>query len=165
VSAGTFAQIPSAMIAVTTYDRLDKARPREAILRELSERVGVAFPARKELFPRKPHKRQAVGAIMLSLYQFADVRHSQHHGVMVVFTTDLPSNAAVIGLAFVANDDKHRGNQAVLHAIESLSPPEVAGPAPERVPKAGLPTSSSKSREPTDGSETQSHDVDPRTLK
>jgi hypothetical protein len=140
--------MPDAVLAVTTFDRLDKTRNREAILRELTEKVGVLVPARKDLLPKKPHKRQAVGAITLSLYQFDRVRRSQRDGMMVVFTSDLPSSAAVLGLAFVASDDKSQEDRAIVRAIESLSPPEAASPRPERTPAVKLRNSESPADDP-----------------
>jgi hypothetical protein len=143
-STTTFASMPDAVMAITTFDRLDKSRSRETILRELTEKLGVSIPARKELLPKKPHKRQAVGSITLSLYQFDRVRRSQQNGVMVVFTSDLPSSAAVLGLAFVAASDRRQEDRAVVRAIESLSPPEAAAPRPERTPTAKLHNSESE---------------------
>jgi len=150
------------MIAVTTFDRLNKSRSREAVIRELTERVGVTLPARKDLLPKKPHKRQPVGAITLSFYQFERVRRSQHTGVMLIFTTDLPSNAAVLGVAFVASDDRNTGDQAVLRAIESLTPPEASAPKPERAPLAKLRSSDSTEPRPA---EKENYGLDLHTLK
>ncbi|HKQ70588.1 MAG TPA: hypothetical protein VJT73_14675 [Polyangiaceae bacterium] len=161
--AATFASVPDAMIAVTTFDRQNKSRSREAVVRELAEHVGVTLPARKDILPRKPHKRQPIGAITLSFYQFERVRRSQHHGVMLVFTTDLPSTEALLGVAFVASDDRNKGDQAVLRAIESLTPPDVAAPTTEHAPTAKL-RSSEPAAEPAPA-EKENYGLDLRKLK
>ncbi len=129
-SAETMAASPGAVIAVTTYDKHDTSRSRETVMRELSGRLGLTLPARRDLFPKKPHKRQAVAGIMLSLYQFGGVRRSEHRGVVLVFTTDMPSDAAILGVAFVADDDRSNGDQAIVRTIGSLALPEAAAPAP-----------------------------------
>jgi hypothetical protein len=142
-SAETMAASQGAVIAVTTYDKRDASRSRDAVVRDLGGRLGLTLPAKRDLFPKKAHKRQAVAGIMLSLYQFGGVRRSEHRGALLVFTTDMPSDAAILGVAFVADDDKSDGDQAIVRAIGSLALPEAttAAPAPPRVSAAKLSTS------------------------
>jgi hypothetical protein len=161
----TLAAGPAAIIAVTTYDRLNTSRPRETVLRDVAERLGVVLPDRKSLFPKKPHQRHTVGEVGLSLYQFDRIRRSQENGVMVIFTTDLPSDAAVLGVAFVADNDRDNADQAILRAIESLNPPVAPGPTAERAPKLTAPASRRSPPEPPNaGTDQQGYHLDLHTL-
>jgi hypothetical protein len=91
--------------------------------------------------PKRPHKRQSVAGVTVSFYQFEHARRSHQHGALLVFTTDSPSDAAILGAAFVSDDDRRVADQAIVRAIESLNPPvaSAASPAPPVVQKARLP--------------------------
>jgi hypothetical protein len=153
------------MLAVTTYSRRDQSRRRDTVVRELAQRVGIDVPARKDLFPRSSRKRQMVGGVVLSLHQVDGLRRAQTSGALLVFTTDLPSDAAILGVAFVASDDKNHADTAVLRAVASLLPPAAPGSAPEFTPMPTLPTSRSAVREkPKKEQDDQGYHLDLHTL-
>lgn len=143
----TIAAGSAATIAVTTYDKLGKLRSRDDVLREVAAHVGVDLPTRKGLLPKRAHRRHPVAGVTVSFYQFEKIQRSQRTGVLVVFMTDLPSDAAVLGMAFVADGDKSEANQAIVRAVESLQPPAVRVTSPERpaVQKARLPSTDAPS--------------------
>jgi hypothetical protein len=151
-AGATIVDAPSATIAVTTYDRMSKSPSRDDVLRDMAARVGVDLPSRKGLLKR-PQKREPVGGVTLSFYQFDKTRRSQQNGTLVVFITDSPSNAAVLGMAFVADHDKSSSDEAVRRAIESLQPPAAPVVSPERpvVQKARLQQTEPTREEPNYG--------------
>jgi len=91
--------------------------------------------------------------VTVSFYQFEKTRRSQQNGALLVFTTDLPSDAAILGVAFVSEDDRSAADQAIARAIESLNPPAVPVSNPERpeVQKARLNSNEPMPVEPNYG--------------
>jgi hypothetical protein len=140
-------------MGVTTYNRRTGARSRDHALRELASEIAIDLPPAKAALPKRPQKRQALGALTLSLYQIETAQRGGQHGVLVVFTTDLPSDAAILGIAFVGDGDRSGAEKAIARAIDSLEPPPAPVAMPERpvVQKARLSTDPPPTTEPTYG--------------
>jgi len=147
----TIAANLGATIAVTTYDRSNRSRSRDAVLRRIAEGLGIDVAGRETLLPKRPHKRQPVGDVVVSLYELGRTRRSQQEGVLVVFTTDLPSDAAVLGVAFVTEHDKTTAGPQIVRAIESLDPPVAPGSSLEPPPVVKARLSSDVPDEPNYG--------------
>jgi hypothetical protein len=98
-----------------------------------------------------------VGDVVVSLYELGRARRSQQDGVLVVFTTDLPSDAAVLGVAFVTERDKATAGPQIVRAIESLDPPVAPGSSLEPPPVV-------KARLVSDVPEEPNYGLDLRTL-
>jgi hypothetical protein len=92
----------------------------ETFLRSVAEQIKVVLPKRKRLLPKKPDKVQDVGELHLSLYQLDGAVREENKGALLVFTTKLPQGPALLGAAFVSDDDAENSDQAIFKAIESI---------------------------------------------
>ena len=127
----------TAALAITTFEsaadkkpaavKAKNARRDEAITR-LAEKLGVAR-AKKFAFPAKPHQASKVHGIDVALYQFDGAKRGGEPGPLLVFVAQLVPDRALLGLAFVAENDTANADAAVLAAIDSLAPAADEGGA------------------------------------
>ncbi len=124
---------------------------KENALRELADRATIALPKRRGLLARKPDKVEQTGELKMSFFQFEGTKREQMKGTALVVTAELSESRTLIGLGFVADDDKSNSDESIMQSLSSLAhAPTAAGeagaPAQDNAPspqtKPATPSSS-----------------------
>jgi hypothetical protein len=130
----TTASMKSASLGVAAHDvanvKNEKAL-REEVLRRVADRLGVTLPRKRELIKRRPDKREKMGALEVDLYQLDGGARDGKKGPLLVFAAKIGEGKVLLGLGFVADDDKDNADTAIMKAIGSISS-RNAGSAPPK---------------------------------
>jgi hypothetical protein len=139
VTGWTYAALPEATIsqlgdsgpafAATGYDTGDAKQDipnREAAVATLAEKVGVTVPKRKIKW-NKPLESHEVGPLKVSMWQGEGAARSDKKGPMLVFSAPLRDGKAVVGIAFVPDDDTTSADAAILQSIDTIARAEGSG--------------------------------------
>jgi hypothetical protein len=115
---------------------------------EIAAKLEVSPANKKKISqPKKSAGVKPVGALKVNLYQFDGATHGSRKGPLLVFSTDLPEGKALLGVAFVPEDDSSKADEAILKAIESIA--AAPAPAPAAAPAASGAPAASAAAAPT----------------
>jgi hypothetical protein len=98
----------------------DRAQ-RETVLRGIADRLGVTLPRKRELLKRKPDQKEKVGELDVELFQIDGCARQGKKGPLLVFSVKTGEGAALLGMGFVADDDKDGSDAAIMKAIGTIA--------------------------------------------
>lgn len=130
----TLANLGGASLAVTTHDVGDPKDLRKQLVIRLAafdnllKIMGVKPPAARYFWMKTPDMVKKIGDLKVTLWQLDGASREKTKGPLLVFVAPLPANKALIGVAYVPDDDKSGADQAILKSIDSLSASEPASP-------------------------------------
>lgn len=116
-----------ATLALTGYvagEAKKQTANRDAALVALAKKLDVTLP-KKMVWKKKPDDTMKVSDLTVSLWQFDGATRGTKKGPVLVFSAPLADQHAVLGVAFVPNDDGANSDAAVLRAIKSIGPKSV----------------------------------------
>jgi hypothetical protein len=107
---------------------------REQTLRLVAERLGLTLPRKRELIKRKPDQKEKVGELAVDLYQLDGAAHEGKKGPLLVFSARIGPSKMLVGVGFVADDDKDNSDAAIMKSIESIASREARSSPPAKSP-------------------------------
>lgn len=112
-------------LALAGYEIADpKAAPaaRDAALLALLARLSITPPKDKISWGTPLSKGSTAADVHVVLYQVEGAQRAGKKGPLLVMTSSQSTSLAVLGVGFVANDDKTNADDAILQSIGSLAP-------------------------------------------
>jgi hypothetical protein len=127
----TYADDPVALVArteggslgVAVHETGDKKNPtgkRGETLDRVTQKLGLAAPKKKIVWPPKPAKVLTVGTVKIELFQFTGFTKDQKPGALLVFASKLSDTQSLLGVGFVLESDTHDADKAILACVDSL---------------------------------------------
>ncbi len=121
----TIATGKNAVMGVTVHPIVDVKKERaerEDALRLVTKQLGVTLPKKKTYITKKPDQKQKVGDVDVDFYQFEGAKLEGRTGPLLFFVAKASKERVLIGVGFVPDDDDDNADQAIMTAIQSLTP-------------------------------------------
>ena len=102
------------------------AATRDTALETLVGKIGVTVKSKK-LRWNKPLEESDIGKLKVSMWQLEGANRGDKRGPLLVFAAPLTDGKALLGIAFVPDDDTTSADASILTSIETIAPDKGSG--------------------------------------
>jgi hypothetical protein len=123
-----------ASLAMTTHDIGDPHDLRKQLTLRLAafdallKVMGVTPPRARYFWMKAPEMVKTIGALKVTLWQLDGASRDKSKGPLLIVAAPLSATKALIGAAYVPDDDKSGADAAILKAIDTLKTSDAPSP-------------------------------------